>query len=177
MKKNQDGNTTQSMIVVPVTVVVILGSIALLLVIVWRRQQTQKTAEPRHAHHEPDLSKHSEKSDTNHSLQNNYFVLEKTETYSVVNSTNQSKDKSCRSPYNECYDADYDHLGENVREKVEEEDNYHHAFFPSNEDESEYGIRNKSDECLIENPYSHTNTRDYHVALADNEYNTISIDA
>lgn len=118
-------------------------------------------------------------SDTNQSLQNNYFVLDKTETYPVVNSINHTKDKGRKSPNKECSDDDYDHLGKNVREEVEEEDTYHHAFFPSNENESDYGtcIRNMSAECLMENPYSHTNTGDHHVILEDNEYNTISINA
>lgn len=140
-----------------------------------RRRQTKKTAETKNVQHEPDLPKHSEKSDTNHSLQNNYFVLEKTESYSEVNSTKDSKDKDCKSPHNACYD-DYDHLGENCIKK-DEEDTYHHAFFPSSEDESDYGIRNKSDERQMESPYSHTNTGAYHIALADNECNTISINA
>lgn len=141
-----------------------------------RRRQRKKTTGTKHAHHEPNLPKHSEKSDTNHSLRNNYFVLDKTETYSVVN---HAKDKGRKSPHDKCNDGDYDHLGENVREKVKEEDNYHHAFFPSNEDEADYGtcIRNITAECLMENPYSHTNTRDHPVTLEDNEYNTISINA
>lgn len=105
--------------------------------------------------------------------------MDKTETYSVVNSINHTKDKDRKSPNKECSDDDYDHLGKNVREEVEEEDTYHHAFFPSNENESDYGtcIRNMSAECLMENPYSHTNTGDHHVILEDNEYNTISINA
>lgn len=115
----------------------------------------------------------------NHSFQNNYFVLDKTEIYSVVNSANHAKDKGRKISNKECGDDDYDHLGENVREEVEEEDNYHHAFFPSNKDEVDYGtcIRIMSAECLMENPYSHTNTGDHHVTLEDNEYNTISINA
>lgn len=103
--------------------------------------------------------------------------MDKTETYSVVNSTNHADNKSCRSPHNESYDDDYDHLGGNLREEEKEEDNYHHAFFHSNEEESYYGIKNISDECKVENPYSHTNTGRYHVALEDNDYNTISINA
>lgn len=143
------------------------------------RRQRKETTDTKHAHHEPNLPKHSEKSETNHSLRNNYFVLDKTETYSVVNSVNHAKDKGRKISNKECNDDDYDHLGENVREEVEEEDNYHHAFYPSNEDESDYGtcIRNMSAECLMENPYSHTNTRDHHVTLEDNEYNTVSINA
>lgn len=85
--------------------------------------------------------------------------MEKTDSYSVVNSVNHAKHKDCKSPYKECNDDDYDHLGDNVREEVKEEDNYHHAFFSSNEHESDYGIRNITAECLMENPYSHTNTR------------------
>lgn len=77
-----------------------------------RRRQTKKTAETKHAQHEPKLPNHSEKSDTNHLLQNNYFVLKKTEKYSVVYSMNHANDKGCRSLHNECYDVDYDHLGE-----------------------------------------------------------------
>lgn len=142
-----------------------------------RRRPTKKATETKHAQHETISPNHSERSDPNQSLENNYFVLNKTEIYSVVNSTNSANDKSCRNPHKECSDDDYDHLGENVREEVEEEDNYHHAFFPSNEGESEYGIRNMSDQCLMENPYSHTNTGDHHVTLEDNEYNTISINA
>ncbi|XP_052679969.1 uncharacterized protein LOC128160652 isoform X3 [Crassostrea angulata] len=177
MMKNQDGNTTVIMVVVPLTVIVVLGLIALLLVILWRRRPTKKVTEKKHAQHETISPNHSERSDPNQSLENNYFVLNKTEIYSVVNSTNSANDKSCRNPHKECSDDDYDHLGENVREEVEEEDSYHHAFFPSNEGESDYGIRNMSDQCLMENPYSHTNTGDHHVTLEDNEYNTISINA
>uniref|UniRef100_A0A8W8LXR1 Uncharacterized protein n=1 Tax=Magallana gigas TaxID=29159 RepID=A0A8W8LXR1_MAGGI len=165
------------MIVVPVTVIIIIGLIALLLVILWRRRKTLKTTERKPAQHEPSSPNHSEKSDPNHSLQNNYFVFDKTDTYSVVNSTNHANDKSCRSPHNKSCDDDYDHLGEKLREEEEKEDTYHHAFFPSNEGESDYGIRNMSDECLMENPYSHTNTGDHHVTLEDNDYNTISINA
>lgn len=142
-----------------------------------RRRPTKKVTETKHVQHETSSPNHSERSDPNQSLENNYFVLNKTEKYSVVNSTNSANDKSCRNPHKECSDDDYDHLGENVREEVEEEDNYHHAFFPSNKGESDYGIRNMSDQCLMENPYSHTNTGDHHVTLEDNEYNTISINA
>lgn len=135
-----------------------------------RRRHIKKTAETRNKHL-------SEKNYTNHSLQNNYFVLEKMETSSEVNTTNDTKDKHCKKPSNACFD-DYDHLGENFNNK-DEEDTYHHAFFPSNEDESDYGtcIRNITAECLMENPYSHTNTGDHHVVLADNDYNTVSMNA
>lgn len=127
-----------------------------------RRRQTKNNADTRH-------DQHSEKNDANPSLQNNYFVLEKTEKYSEVNSTNDVTYKGCKSTPNTCYD-DYDHLGENFIKK-DEEDTYHHAFFPNNEDESDYGLRNITAECQMENPYSHTHT------MADNEHNTISIDA
>lgn len=60
----------------------------------------------KHAHHEPNLHKHSEKSDTNHSLRNKYFVLDKTETYWVINSVNHAKDKGCKSPFKEWNDDD-----------------------------------------------------------------------
>lgn len=103
--------------------------------------------------------------------------MDKTEIYSVVNSKKHANNKSCRSPNNECYDDDYDHLGENLREEEEEKDTYHHAFFPSNDKESDYGIQHISVECQMENPYSHTNTGAYHIALADNEYNKSSINA
>lgn len=133
-----------------------------------RRRQTKRTAETRNNHL-------SEKNDTNHSLQNTCFNLVKTKTDSGINSEKDAKDKGCKSTPNACYD-DYDHLGENFNKK-EEDDTYHHAFFPSNEDESDYGIRIMRDECQMENPYSHTNTGGYPVALPDNEYGTISINA
>lgn len=105
--------------------------------------------------------------------------MDKTETYSAVNSVNHAKDNCRKISNKECSDDDYDHLGENVRKEVEEEGTYHHAFFPSNENESDYCTctRNMSAECPMENPYSHTNAGDHHVTLEDNEYNTSSINA
>lgn len=119
--------------------------------------------------HRLDSFKYSDKNTADHSLQNNYFVLDKNDkTYS----TNDTMDDNRENPYNESGDGDYDHLGENVRKNVKE-DIYHHAFFSSNKDESDYGVRNINDDNLIENPYDHTNTRAYQATIPDNEYNTI----
>nr|XP_034307352.1 uncharacterized protein LOC117682889 [Crassostrea gigas] len=174
----QTGNTNVSMVVVPVSVIVILGLVAQLLVILWRRRQTEMTGETNNVQYKPDLTKYSEKSDSNFSLQNDKFVLEKMETYSLVNCTYHAEVEDSRSPYEECYGDDgYEYINENLREIVEDNNDYHDAFFPSNEGESDYGVRNRSDECQIENPYNHTNTGEYHVVLADNEYNRISFNA
>lgn len=133
------------------------------------------TGETNNVQYKPDLTKYSEKSDSNYSLQNNNFVLEKKETYSLVDCTYHAEVEDSRSPYEECYDDDgYEYINENLREIVEDNSDYHDAFFPSNEGESDYGVRNRSDECQVENQYNHTNTGEYHVVLADNEYNTNS---
>lgn len=84
-------------------------------------------------------------------------------------------DDNCENLYNESGDGDYDHLGENVRKNVKE-DIYHHAFFSSNKDESDYyGVRNIYNDNLTENPYDHTNTRSHQATIADNEYNMIPL--
>lgn len=143
-----------------------------------RRRQTEMTGETNNVQYKPDLTKYSEKSDSNYSLQNNKFVLEKMETYSLVNCTYHAEVEDSRSPYEKCYGDDgYEYINENLREIVEDNNDYHDAFFPSNEGKSDYGVRNRSDECQMENPYNHTNTGEYHVVLADNEYNRISFNA
>lgn len=47
-------------------------------------------------------------------------------------------------------------------------------FFSSNVVESDYGVKNVSEDNLTENPYDHTNTGTYQTTIPDNEYNTIS---
>lgn len=140
-----------------------------------RRRQTKMTGETNNVQNKPDLTKYSEKSDFNYSLQNNNFVLEKMKTYSLVDCTYHAEVEDSRSPYEECYGDDgYEYINENLREIVEDNNDNLDAFFPSNEGESDYGVRNRSGECQMENPYNHTNTGEYHVVLADNEFNTIS---
>lgn len=140
-----------------------------------RRRQTKMTGETNNVQNKPDLTKYSEKSDFNYSLQNDNFVLEKMETYSLVDCTYHAEVKDSRSPNEECYGDDgYEYINENLREIVEDNNDNLDAFFPSNEGESDYGVRNRSGERQMENPYNHTNTGEYHVVLADNEFNTIS---
>lgn len=122
----------------------------------------------------PTHLKYSEKNNVDHSLPNNYFVLAKIKSDSCIGSTNSIRDKYSKSPYNESSDGDYDHLGQNFIQKVEE-DTYHHAFFSSNEDESDYGVKNINEGILTENPYDHTNTGTYQTTMSDNEYSTISL--
>lgn len=118
--------------------------------------RTGKTVKAKQKQRETDLSKYTDKKDVDHDLQNNYFILAKT-SVSKVHSRNVALSNDSEKLHNESSDGDYDHLGENVRQKVEE-DTYHHAFFSSNEDESDYGVRNVNDDNLTENPYDHTNT-------------------
>lgn len=97
-----------------------------------------------------------------------------TKSDSSVDSKKYTTHKYSENPYNESSDGDYDHLGVNIRRRVEE-DTYHHAFFSSNVVESDYGVKNVSEDNLTENPYDHTNTGTYQTTIPDNEYNTISI--
>lgn len=123
--------------------------------------------------HKPDSLKYSEKCNVDQSLQNNYFQLEKRKSDSIMDFSNHTKPKDTECPYNESSDGDYDHLGENIRKKVEE-NAYHHAFFSINEEESDYGVKDTNDDCLMENPYNHMNANYSQVNMPDNEYNTIS---
>lgn len=161
-------------IALPVTISIAVGSVALILGILWKRRQTEKNAKPKQTQHDTNSPKYSEKNNVDHSLPNNYFVLAKIKSDSSIGSTNSIRDKYSKSPYNESSDGDYDHLGQNFIQKVEE-DTYHHAFFSSNEDESDYGVKNINEGILTENPYDHTNTGTYQTTMSDNEYSTISL--
>lgn len=177
MRKAEDSNIIS--VALPVSLTITLGIIGVLVVVLWKRR-IDRNAQPKQNQHRPDEKiqhrldsfKYSDKSTADHSLQNNYFVLDKRDkTYS----TNDTMDDNCENLYNESGDGDYDHLGENVRKNVKE-DIYHHAFFSSNKDESDYyGVRNIYNDNLTENPYDHTNTRSHQATIADNEYNTIPL--
>lgn len=171
LMKSKDDSVPIISIVLPVAIVITVGSVALILGLLWKRRQTEKKAKTKQTQHDTDSSQYSEQNNVEHSLPNNYFVL--TKTKSCVDSTNFTTDKYGENPYNKSSDGDYDHLGENFIKKVGE-DTYHHAFFSSNEDESDYGVKNISKDNLTENPYDHTNTGAYKTTMPDNEYNTIS---
>lgn len=118
------------------------------------------------------MSISSAKLNVEHSLQN-YFVLEKSNSDSLVDSLNKPTLMDDKNPYYDSNECDYDHLGENLRKKVEE-DTYHHAFFSSNENESDYGVKDTNDDCLMENLYDHMSANDSQFTMPDSEYNTIS---
>lgn len=139
-----------------------------------KRRQTRKISKTRETQHDTDSPQYSDKNKVEHSLPNNYFVLANTKSDSSVDSEKYTTDKYGENPYNESIDGDYDHLGGNIRKRVEE-NTYHHAFFSSNEDESDYGVKNINEGILPENPYDHTNTGTYQTTMSDNEYSTISL--
>lgn len=161
-----------TVIVIPLAAIITIGSVILLLVILWRRR-IKMTSKAKPDRHKPDSLKYSEKCNVDQSLQNNYFQLEKRKSDSIMDFSNHTKPKDTECPYNESSDGDYDHLGENIRKKVEE-NAYHHAFFSINEEESDYGVKDTNDDCLMENPYNHMNANYSQVNMPDNEYNTIS---
>lgn len=139
-----------------------------------KRRQTEKITKTRETRQYTDSPQYSDKNKVEHSLPNNYFVLANTKSDSSVDSEKYTTDKYGENPYNESSGGDYDHLGGNIRKRVEE-DTYHHAFFSSNEDESDYGVKNINEGILTENPYDHTNTGTYQTTMSDNEYSTISL--
>lgn len=173
LMKSKDDSVPIISIALPVAIFITVGSVALILGILWKRRQTEEKAKIKQTQHDTDSPQFSKKNNVDHSLPNNYFVLAKTKSDSNVDSTNYTTDKYSENPYNESSHGDYDHLGGNIRKKVEE-DTYHHAFFSSYEDESDYGVNNISAENLTENPYDHTNAGAYETTIPDNDYNTIS---
>lgn len=74
--------------------------------------------------------------------------MEKKEIYFLVDCIYYVEVEDSRSFYEECYDDDgYEYINENLREIVEDNNDYYDVFFFSNEGELDNGVRNRSDEC------------------------------
>lgn len=174
LMNSRDDSVPIIAIALPVTIFITVGSVVLILGSLWKRRQNKKITKTRETQHDTDSPQYSDKNNVEHSLPNNYFVLANTKSDSSVDSEKYTTDKYGENPYNESSDGDYDHLGGNIRKRVEE-DTYHHAFFSSNEDESNYGVKTINEGNLTENPYDHTNTGTYQTTMSDNEYSTISL--